>query len=157
MTSSPATAHDDGGLGWLVLVAPLLFGLLVAVLLLGSMAGWHPLWPMNQVTLSEAVALRDIPTTLALISQGHDPNAAYDVRQELLASRIVRVTPLEAAVTTREPYVMQTLIDNGARIDDANRTGLVCLARRTNAPEIEAQLLEQSTTSIDCANVTLPW
>jgi hypothetical protein len=149
--------HDDGGLGGTVLVAPLLFGVLVAVLMIGSVAGWNPLWPENAATLSESVALRDMPNTLALIAQGHDPNAAYDVRDELLTSRRVQITPLQAAVSTREPYVVEILLANGARLDDTTGPVLICLARKVNAPGIEAQLLGRVAAPSDCANVALPW
>jgi hypothetical protein len=152
-----STVHDDGGLGGTVLVAPLMFGVVVAVLMVGSVAGWNPLWPENAATLSESVALRDMPNTLALISQGHDPNATYDVRDELLTSRRVQVTPLQAAVSTREPDVVDILLANGARLDETTGPVLICLARKVNAPDVETQLAARVAAPADCTNIALPW
>jgi hypothetical protein len=157
MNGSRPIVHDDGGLAGPVFLIPLLFGAAVVVLLIGSAAGWHPLWPENAATLSETVALRDRPGALALIASGHNPNAVYPVREELLTSRALQITPLQAAVSTRETYMVDMLVANGARLDDATRRNLICLARTTNAGEIEAQLSAGLPAPVDCANVTLPW
>jgi len=157
MNSSETVVHDDGGLAGPVFLIPLLFSIAAVVLLAGSVVGWNPLWPEDAATLSEVVALRDMPGALMLISKGHDPNGVYAVRKDLLTSRDLQITPLQAAVSTRETYVVQTLLDNGARLDDASRVAIICLARTTQATEIEALLAAQVTTPVDCANVALPW
>ena len=157
MNAPQPVVHDDGGLAGPVFLIPLLFSAAVVVLLAGSVVGWNPLWPEGSATLSEVVALRDMPGALALIAEGHDPNGVYAVRKDLLTSRDLQITPLQAAVSTREPSVVQTLLDNGARLDDASRVAIICLARTTKATEIEAMLVAQATTPVDCANVALPW
>jgi hypothetical protein len=81
----------------------------------------------------------------------------FAVREELLTSRALQITPLQAAVSTREPTVMQTLLDNGARPNDPDRVALICLARTNKAPEIEALLVAPHGATIDCTNVALPW
>lgn len=149
--------RDTVGVGAAVFAAPALLGLLVAAFLLGNLVGWDPLWPTGTVTLSEAVALRDSATALDLIGRQHDPNASYPVRDGLLKSDVVHVTPLEAAVSTRETAVVQLLIDHGATLDDATRLRLTCFARQERAEAVEALFVAGLRQPVNCAGVALPW
>jgi hypothetical protein len=66
------------------------------------------------------------------------------------------LTPLEAAVITREDYMLDLVLDYGARIDDRNSSTLQCLARAVGADAIRASVVELSR-EVDCAGVELPW
>lgn len=135
---------------------PLVFAALVAVLLVGSLFGWRPLWPDQNHNLAEAASLRDRPGMRLRLMAGDNPNAEYDIRAGLIRSIPVRLTPLEAAITTREDYVFEFLVEHGARPDGASRARLICFAREMSADAISARLAEPGV-EYDCANVPVPW
>ena len=65
---------------------------------------------------------------LALIAQGQDVNARWEVRQDLLDSRgPQRVTAMQAAILMRRPEVVQLLLRRGARAGQPKE--LACLAQ----------------------------
>jgi hypothetical protein len=68
----------------------------------------------------------------------------------------VTLTPLEAAVITREDYMADLLVDYGARVDDANAPTLQCLAKAVGAEAITAYVRTLSKEA-DCGGVALPW
>lgn len=135
---------------------PLALAVVVIVMLAGSLFGWRPLWPDQKLNLAETVGLRDRPGILLRLRAGDNPNVEYDVRAGLIRSIPVRLTPLEAAITTREEYLFDFLVQYGARIDGAQRARLICFARENNADAIGAKLAEPGV-DYDCANVAVPW
>jgi hypothetical protein len=105
------------------------------VVLIGLTAGLvlapfdrHPLWPRQQLNLSEAAAVRDAAEIVRLIESSEDPNAARDVRPGLLAQEAVRATPLEAAVAMKDPEIARVLLVNGAVMDAQVWSRLRCSA-----------------------------
>ena len=88
----------------IMLAAPgclLAIGLAVA---LGLAAfGRHPMWPHEQANLSEAAAIRDVAEIVRLIERGDNPNAARNIRAGLLREMAVRLTPVQAAVASKDP------------------------------------------------------
>jgi hypothetical protein len=88
----------------------------------------HPIWPRQQLNLSEAAAVRDVAEIARLIESSEDPNAAREVRAGLLAEHAVRATPLEAAVAMRDPEVARLLLVNGAVMDAQVWNRLRCSA-----------------------------
>jgi hypothetical protein len=135
-----------------VLVA-VLFGVSGAAALV---VGRPLLWAPSDLTLAEAVGLRDQGEAVRLIMLGADPNRRYDVRDVFREDEHVVLTPLEAAVITREDYMLDLVLDYGARIDDRNSSTLQCLARAVGADAIRASVVELSR-EVDCAGVELPW
>ena len=116
------------------------------------------IWAPREVTLSEAVALRDRGESLWQLLLGADPNKSYEVANYLREGERVRLTPLEAAVITREVDVVDTLVDWGAIIDESNRPTLTCLARAVNAqPQLVERLVVGSRPPESCETVVLPW
>ena len=138
-------------------VPPALLGLLAAGILAAGAFGWQPLWPTATTTISEAIALKDRATALDLIVRGQDPNARYHVREGVVGERSAELTPLEAAITTREIYVVQFLFDHGAVVNDGNRRLLVCSALLNNAPAVASLFNGGDPGAIDCAGVKRPW
>jgi hypothetical protein len=88
----------------------------------------HPIWPRQQLNLSEAAAARDVAEIVRLIQTSEDPDAARDVRPGILAEHAVRATPLEAAVATRDTEVARVLLANGAAMDAQVWNRLRCSA-----------------------------
>lgn len=94
------------------------------------------LWAPTEITLSEAAATRDTGEIVRLIWRGDDPNVRWRVRRGLLSAVDEEVLPLEAAIRSRELEVVELLVDYGARVDDALRQQLACLAVQVNVEEI---------------------
>jgi hypothetical protein len=106
--------------------------LLATVLLLGFIAseaaGLRLGTFQEPVTVSEALALGDAASAVALIRAGRDPNERSVVSTGLLDShQSVRLTSLQTAVLARRPEFIALMLRHGARLDESPRLG--CLAR----------------------------
>ena len=135
------------------IVVAMLFGVSGAA----SLVTGRPLmWPPPDLTLSEAVALRDRGEVVRQIMFGADPNRRYPTHDVFRDGEEVALTPLEAAVITREPYMVGLVLQYGGIVTDQNTVTLQCLAADVGAPSIRRQL-EEVTSEVDCAGVTLPW
>jgi hypothetical protein len=137
-------------------------GAIVAVLfgLSGAAAlstGQPLIWAPAESTLSQATALRDQGEAIRLIMLGSDPNRRYPVDAVFRPDEQVMLTPLEAAVITRELYMVELVVDYGATVDAGNAAVLQCLATRLRADAILDYLLELSGPGPACAGVELPW
>jgi hypothetical protein len=115
------------------------------------------IWAPRSVTLSEAVGMRDLGESMRQLALGADPNERYDLVGVFRDDEHVLLTPLEAAVLTREVYMVTVVVDYGARIDERNAPLLQCLARAVDAPEIVAYIVERSDRVETCDDVVLPW
>jgi len=111
----------------------------------------------RSVTLVQAAHGGDIATVFRMLSAGADPNAAEPVTFEGRAEPGV-LTPLEAAVESRQVELVQLLIKMGAHASDADRVRLACLARAVIAPEVEAYLQPSTpaASATDCGHIDLP-
>jgi hypothetical protein len=79
-----------------------------------AVAGRHPFWPIEQQTLSEAVASRDFGEVARLLAEGQDPNARYAIRAGLVGEQAVEMTPLEAAAAADLRELVPMLVYAGA-------------------------------------------
>jgi hypothetical protein len=113
-------------------------------------------WPPQNVTLPEAVALRDRGEPALQMMRGVDPNGRYLVRNVLRDNETVSLTPLEAAVITRESYMMGLVKDYGAVVDERNAAILQCLAKSVGAEGIRQELMARAGEAM-CDRVELPW
>jgi hypothetical protein len=130
--------------------------LAVAVLTAGLLAAvfdQHPMWPRQQLNLSEAAAVRDLGEIVRLIELSEDPDAPRDVRPGFLADQAVRATPLEAAIAVRDTEVVRVLLVNGAALDAQVWSHLRCAAE---GDEMTAYLDRRRPLKaiIDCAPQT---
>ena len=137
-----------------------------ALLIVGTVAmflalpfGVDPMWYVEPVTLPEAAALRDNGEVIRLIGLGADPNETGTVRAGFVHSEAQMLTPLEAAVGIRRGDMVDLLLENGARIDAATWTRLICFADVVKAGDVRA-LLEQrrpQDASASCEGVRTAW
>ena len=121
--------------------------------------GVDPLWYVEPVTLPEAAALRDDGEVMRLIGLGADPNEAGTVRAGFAHNEAQMLTPLEAAVGIRRADMVEVLFENGAQMDAATWTQLLCFADVVGAGDVRA-LLEQrrpQDASASCEGVKTPW
>ena len=134
----------------------IVFGLFAASAGTAFVNGQPSIWAPWNVTLSEAVGMRDLGESARQLMLGADPNRPYEVAGVFRDEETVALTPLEAAVITRELYMVTLLTDFGAAIDQRNATTLQCLARAVNAPAVVDYLIERSPPA-SCSGIALPW
>ena len=143
--------------GWCVAAPPVVVAVLFAFSGLTALLAGRPLiWPQTDITLTEAVGLRDQGEVVRLIASGADPNRRYAVRNVFREDETVAMSPLEAAVITREVYMMELVEDYGGIIDARNAAVLQCLARALDVEDVRQFVIERSR-EIPCDGVPLPW
>lgn len=158
----PAPGHHEWSLVALVCAVSLPGVLLIvatAAMLVGLPFGADPLWTVEPMTLSEAAALRDNGEVARLIELGEDVNGAGVVRPHVLADHSLVVTPIEAAVAAERADMVELLLEQGARVDAAMWTRLMCFSASVEAEDVLA-LLEprRPEASVDnCDLVHVPW
>ena len=142
-------------ISWIVAAPPLLLLATTAIIVVAAVAGLQPLWASPALSLAAAARDGDAATVYRMLKSGADPNRAGDVA---MSSTIVSLTPIEAAVESRQIETLRVLLNSGARLTDADRPRLICLARAATAPDLESFLRSASPTSvsIDCSHVDLP-
>jgi hypothetical protein len=87
----------------------------------------HPMWTERDLNLSEAAAVRDLGEIVRLIDASEDPDAVRDVRSGYLADTTVRLTPLEAAVASKDVESVRILLLNGATMTTGSWHHLRCM------------------------------
>ena len=146
---------------WLLAAPGVLFVLVTLAFVAGPVVGWDPIWYSEPLSLPEAAGLRDNGEIVRLIQRGADPNAPGVVRAGFVKSNAITLTPLEAAVGIRREDTVKLLLDQGATMDGATWTRLICFARQEHADDV-ARLLESRrpagvADANECARVTTPW
>jgi hypothetical protein len=125
----------------LTLAAPAVLLLAAAAWLMGSaLGGQQPFAAPEDLTLSEATAIRDEAEVVRQIAAGIDPNTPARIRPGFLSSRESVLTPLETAVTARHVETVYLLLQNGATPDVATLSTLICLAEGSDAPDVASML-----------------
>jgi hypothetical protein len=124
---------------------PLLIAVLVppALLLLVSLAalaaapfGYHPLWPEERPSVSEAVMLRDLGALVESLQSTPDMAARYPVRPVVADGAALSLTPFEAAIAGRRDDVVRFLEQRHITPGPAERLRLQCLAAREGARDL---------------------
>lgn len=137
--------------------APAALLALAALVLLAAVVGYRPLWATPSTGLAEAARGGDTATVFRMLSAGSDPNLAEPVAFEGRVEPGV-LTPLEAAVESRQVEAVQLLMMMGAQASELDRQRLACLATAVDAPEVSAYLRSTipPAATPDCAVVALP-
>jgi hypothetical protein len=142
---------------WCVAVPPAIVAVAFALSGVAALLAGRPLvWPQQDITLAEAVGLRDQGEVVRLIANGADPNRRYAVRNVFREDETLAMSPLEAAVITREVYMMELVEHYGGVIDARNAAVLQCLARALDVEDVRRFVIER-TQEIPCDGVPLPW
>lgn len=102
------------------------------------------LWPPDVVTLSEAAAIASSGEVDRLVRAGDDPNRLAPVRPGILTDGALRLTPLEAAVWSRNDAMARQLFDLGVVVDGTTSRRLRCLHDRHPEPAVRAWLEQVS-------------
>jgi hypothetical protein len=103
--------------------------------------GQLPFWTTPDLTLSEAVIVRDAAESLRLIRAGHDPSRAWPVRADLSETGHDDVmTPLEAAVAIRRVEIVHLLLEHGAALPPAERSALIERAQHVGGVDVAEYL-----------------
>ena len=158
--TAPHAPHWHAGLFAAVLCLPgAVLIVATAAMLLGLPFGADPLWRVEPLTLPEAAALRDNGEVVRLIDLGEDPNKAGPVRPNFLRNDAQVVTPLEAAVGARRADMVELLLENGAVMDAAMWTRLMCFAQVVDAGDVRALIEPRrpAQASETCDGVQTPW
>jgi hypothetical protein len=100
-----------------------------------SAVGRSPIWPDQQMNLSEAIAASADAEIVKL--RGARLDVAYDVRPGLLSDQATRATPLEAAVRAHRADYLERLLGDGVELDAASWSRLRCLAGDDSATVLE--------------------
>jgi len=124
-----------------------------------SAFGNHMLWPPTPMTLPEAVWLDDGGAVVRLIQNGAAPNAKGTLRAGLVGDTSVEATPLEVAVLSMRPEMVDLLVREGATVDESSAVTLICLARTVEAESIAEYFKARmpNVTDVNCEDVRPPW
>jgi hypothetical protein len=114
-------------------------------------------WPAQPVTLTEAIGMHDTAEIVRQIALGADPNHRYETWDILKRYQHVSVTPLEAAVATRERYLFELIVEQGALLTPENARTLHCFAVQEHAFAIAAYIATRFPPPPSCEGVLLPW
>jgi hypothetical protein len=122
----------------------------------GRLAG-DGLWPPDDVTLSEAAAIRNNAEAVHLIESGANPNQPSRVRDGLLTSGYaVTIKPIEAAVGAQRADSVRALLAHGATVDQEELRVLRCLEQTRHDSDVRELLAAHSTSDVDCNGVRSP-
>lgn len=119
----------------------MLAGAAVVMLVLAG-AGYQPMWnERDPANLAEAAVWRDHVMVSKMIGGGSDSNAPVPVS---IDGRVTVMTPLEAAVMSRDMETVALLTKMGARADAETRARLARLAEDVGANDV-AEFLRVSS------------
>lgn len=116
----------------------------------------HPMWPRDVVNLAEAAATRDDGEVVRLIESGEDFNRRYPVRAGLLFDRPALLTPLEAAIASDDPMLVDRLVQQGVPFDVERWTYLHCIAGGDEAPQV-LERYRPPDVAPNCEGIRAPW
>jgi hypothetical protein len=116
----------------------------------------HPMWPHQSLSLAEAAGVRDEAEVTRLVEDGADPNARYPVRPGVVFDVGMRLTPLEAAVASRDPEMVERLLALGTVMDTTLWTYLRCIAdNRRVGPMLDGR--RPAGSKLQCDGIVAPW
>jgi hypothetical protein len=111
----------------------------------GEWRGRSPLGLPPFRNSAEAAAAGDAPTALRYLRMGDNPTRMYPLRSDVISSRIVSATTLEAALWSRHIEMIRVLDREGAIVDADERRQLACLAQDLDLPDIANYLAPDQT------------
>lgn len=123
----------------LVSIPPILLAVAwLAVLAIAGLTGRDPIWTLQPRNLSEAAAFRDAGAVVRRIDAGEDPNRPGEVRPGPILPESATLTPVEAAVVSRHPEMIQLLLELGASLDANAWQRAWCISDDSDGREVLA-------------------
>jgi hypothetical protein len=119
-------AHRLVGLA--LAVPPALVILCTFAVAAGERTGVRVFGAVGPANLAEAAATGRADDVVRRMRAGEDPSRVYDLHPDAISSIVLRATPLEAAVWSRQLLMIQLLDRAGAIQDAAHRRAIACLA-----------------------------
>jgi hypothetical protein len=125
----------------IVLVLPPMLAILCGVTVgIAERSGTTVFGSTPPANLAEAAAMGRADDVVRRIELGEDHRRVYDVRPEVISSAVLRTTPVEAAMWSRQLLMVQLLDRAGAIADAEERRALACLAADLELEDIVAYL-----------------
>jgi len=131
-------------------VPPLLLGVLTGLLVVGVPPLHRAFWPEPDTNAAEAVVLGDVARLRFLAARGDDLRARVPVRPGLPSSMPGMVTPLEAAIRTRNERAFKVLWEIGAPSTTDEVGQLRCVAKEIGATDFVERLSRLSDARGSC-------
>ena len=137
-----------------VAAPPALLLTIAAAMLAAAAFGYHPLWPGERPTLSEAIVMRDLGALTQWLEERPDMQRRYPVREGMVTERALSLTPFEAIVAARRDDVLLYLRERGIEPTAAELPRLRCLAAQKEAADVLKAL---GGPLPDCGGVEANW
>jgi hypothetical protein len=113
----------------MALVVPPMLALACATLVsIAERSGTTVFSAVPPANLAEAAAMGRADDVVRRLGLGEDQRRVYDLRPEVISSAVLRATPVEAAMWSRQLLMVQLLDRAGAIADAGQRRALACLA-----------------------------
>jgi len=109
-----------------------------AALAFTAITGTHPIWNLTPGNLAEAAILQDGAAVIRFVEQHQNINDMHVVRAGVMSRTPQTMTPIEAAAASREPEMVQLLIDLGATPDAAAWQRAFCISDADGVREVLA-------------------
>jgi hypothetical protein len=132
-----------------------------AVMMLGAINDSPPWWRVDPVNMSEAAALRDQATVVAMMANGEDPYVRREIRADLVFNNRVELTPIEAGIAAHRSEIVDIILFSARTPPDGTAWAyLRCLAQLEgdeDVTEVVDRYRPQSATTPACDDVRRPW
>jgi hypothetical protein len=113
----------------------------VAVISMAERSGTTLFIAEPPANLAEAAATGRADDVVRRLDEGEDRWRVYDLRPDVISSAVLRATPTEAAMWSRQLLMVQLLDRAGAIRDAEERRGLACLAADLDLEDIVEYLM----------------
>lgn len=132
-----------------------------AVMMLGAINDSPPWWRVDPVNMSEAAALRDQATVVAMMANGEDPYVRREIRADLVFNNRVALTPIEAGIAAHRSEIVDIILFSARTPPDGTAWSyLRCLAQLEgdeDVTEVVDRYRPESATAPTCDDVKRPW
>ena len=122
----------------------------LSTLAIAAVTGTHPIWSFVPHNLAEAAAFRDGGAVVRFVTEGHDINAAGEVRGGVVKDETLTLTPIEAAAAARQREMVQVLLELGAAPDAAVWQRAYCISDADSVREL-LRSIRPPDAKDDCA------
>ena len=117
-------------------LAPTLVTLAAIGIAAGEGVGYSPLSNGGAANAAEAAALGNASDLLRLLALGEAPDQVQTLRPEIISPQVLRATPIEAAIWSRQLILVRLLDQQHVIVGESSRHHLACLARDVQVPDV---------------------